>query len=301
MILTEKTFKNLLNYISDGVYLVDTNRKILYWNKRAEEITGYQSKEVVGKYCFNDDLRHIDESGMQLCDKDCPLVIAIKENKYVEKHVFLHHRNGYRVPVNLKTFPVIDDMEKVIGAICVFNSAIEQTSLRRELEECKEQSYVDDLTGVFNRKGLEFFLNKKIKEVKRYKRKICVLFLDLDDFKVINDVHGHCMGDKVLKIIAESLKNNLRADDIVARFGGDEFVVISEINDKFSIEFLARKIKMLVEYSFFKTESGDVIKTSASIGGTMIKEDDTVQSILRRADKLMYESKLKGKNTYTIS
>ncbi|MGB9680233.1 MAG: diguanylate cyclase, partial [Thermoanaerobacteraceae bacterium] len=291
--------ENLLENLSDGVYFVDTYRKILYWNKKAEEITGFTRKEVINSHCYDNILRHIDDKGKELCKEDCPLVYSIKNNKYIEKQVYLHHKNGQRIPVIVKALPVSDDNGKIIGAVEIFNEAIEQTTLKKELEKLRELAYIDDLTGILNRRGLEFFLNEKIQEVKRYNNKIAVLFIDLDDFKDINDRFGHHIGDKTLKMISETLKNNLRANDIVARFGGDEFIIISEIKEEADLKTLAKKINSLIENSFFELSDGTLIKTSASIGGALIKNNDTIDKILKRTDKLMYVSKIRGKNDYT--
>jgi diguanylate cyclase (GGDEF)-like protein/PAS domain S-box-containing protein len=292
--------ENILENLSDGVYFVDTDRKILYWNKKAEGITGFTRKEVVNSHCYDNILRHIDDKGTELCKEKCPLVYAIKNNTYVEKQVYLHHKNGQRIPIIVKALPVSDDNGNIIGAVEIFNEAIEQTTLKNELEKLRELAYIDDLTGILNRRGLEFFLNEKIHEVKRYSKKIAVLFIDLDDFKYINDRFGHHIGDKTLKMISETLKNNLRANDIVARFGGDEFIIISEIKSEEDLETLSKKIISLIKNSFFQLSDGNIIKTSASIGGALIKTNDTINNILKRTDKLMYVSKIRSKNDYTI-
>lgn len=300
MFLQIRMCENILENISDGVYFVDTDRKILYWNKKAEEITGFTRKEIINSHCYDNILRHIDENGTELCKAKCPLVYAIENNTYVEKQVYLHHKNGQRIPVIVKAIPISDENGKIIGAVEIFNEAIEQTNLKNELEKLRKLAYIDDLTGVLNRRGLEFFLNEKIKEVKRYGKKIAVLFIDLDDFKDINDKFGHHIGDKTLKMIAETLKNSLRAHDLVARFGGDEFIIIAEIEKEKDLETLSKKINSLIKNSFFELDNGTLVKTSVSIGGSLIKNDDRVNDIIKRLDKLMYHSKVKGKNGYTI-
>lgn len=300
MFLKDGVCESVFENLSDGVYLVDTERKILYWNKRAEEITGFKKTEVLNSHCSDNILKHIDEKGTELCKGECPLVYAIKNNTFVEKQVFLHNKSGHRIPVYVKVLPIADETGKVMGAIKIFNEVTDVKIIKTELEKLRNLAFIDELTGVLNRRGLDFFIKEKIKETKRYNRKFAVLFIDLDNFKDINDLYGHHIGDKVLKMIGETLKSNLRANDIVARFGGDEFIVIFEIEDINSIEELAQKMITLIENSFFE-EKGQIIKVSASIGGVMIKKEDTPEKLLKKADRLMYVSKAKGKNRYTIS
>ncbi len=295
-----KRIQKIFEKVSDGVYFVDTKRRILFWNKKAEEITGYKKKETINSYCYDNILKHIDDDGRELCKDKCPLVYAIENNKYVEKKVYLHHKNGQRIPVFVKVFPLHDEENKVVGVIEIFNEAIEITSLKRELEKLKEFAYIDELTGVLNRRGLNFFLKKLMVEFRKNRKNFGVLFIDLDNFKEINDKYGHNIGDKVLKMVAETLKSNLRTEDIVARYGGDEFVVILQVNDSATLESLAKRIKVLIENSFLEDDE-KIVKVTASIGGSLVREHDTIGTLLKRVDTLMYKSKKAGKNSYTIS
>lgn len=299
MILT-KEFQKIFNKVSDGIYFVDTERRILFWNEQAQKITGYKKKEIVNSYCYDNILKHIDEEGRELCRDKCPLVYAIENNKYVEKRVYLHHKNGQRVPVFVRVLPLWDEENKVVGAIEIFNEAIEFTNLRKELEKLRELAYIDELTGILNRRGLNFFLRKWISDFKKNKKIFGVLFIDLDNFKKINDRYGHNVGDRVLKMVAETLKNNLRTEDMVARYGGDEFIVVLQVKDIDTLESLAKRIKTLIENSFLK-ENEKIVKISASIGGSLIKEKDTMNTLLKRVDELMYQCKKEGKNLYKIS
>ncbi|ACI20121.1 GGDEF domain-containing protein [Dictyoglomus thermophilum] len=293
-------FQEIFDRVSDGVYFVDTERKILYWNKQAEEIAGYKRKEIINSHCYDNILRHMDDEGRELCKDKCPLVYAIENNKYIEKRVYLHHKNGQRVPVFVRVLPLKDEENRIIGAIEIFNEAIEFTNLKKELEKLRELTYIDELTGVLNRRGLNFFLRKQINNFKKNKKAFGVLFMDIDNFKEINDRYGHNVGDKVLKMLSETLKNNLRTEDMVARYGGDEFVVILQVGDINTLESLTKRIKNLIENSFLE-EAGRIIKITVSVGGTLIRENDTMNTLLKRADELMYQSKKEGKNLYKIS
>jgi len=299
MFFNDELIKSILENISDGVYYVDVNRKIFFWNKQAEKISGFSKEEVVGTHCTDNILRHVDEKGTELCKTECPLVYAFAHNTFVQKEVFLYNKKGHRVPVLVKVIPVVDSSNQAIGAVEIFNEITDTTTLKKKLNELKNLAFIDELTGVANRRGINFLIKEKIQEINRYKRMFAIFFIDLDNFKHINDTYSHQIGDKVLKMVAETLKMNLRTNDIVGRFGGDEFVVVSEIKDENSINEISQKIVMLINDSFFE-EKGKTIRGSASIGAVFLREDDTVNKALKRADKFMYISKNKGKNNFTV-
>jgi diguanylate cyclase (GGDEF)-like protein len=241
---------------------------------------------------------HIDEKGTELCKEKCPVVYAIENNQSIEAKVFLHHKEGYRLPVLVKVIPITDKNNIAIGAIELFSETADYKTLKRELDSLRSLAFIDELTGVLNRRGLECFINEKTIEAKRYGKRFGILFLDLDDFKDINDSSGHNIGDRVLKMVAGVLKNNLRASDVVARYGGDEFVVIAEVVREEDLEVLANKIITLINSSFIQ-EDNRIIKTTVSIGG-VISEGEDFKKSLEKADSLMYMSKSRGKNRFTL-
>jgi diguanylate cyclase (GGDEF)-like protein/PAS domain S-box-containing protein len=298
MLVIDDLLRSVLDKISDGAYIVSPQREILYWNKSAEEITGYSKEEVINTHCYDNILRHIDENGTELCKEKCPVVYAIENNRPVEARVFLHHKEGYRLPVSVRVIPVTDKNNTVIWAIELFSEIVDYRTLKRELEELRSLAFIDELTGVLNRRGLEYFISEKTVEAKRFGKRFGILFLDLDNFKDINDLYGHKVGDKVLKMVAGVLKNNLRSNDVVARYGGDEFVVIAEILKEEDLEVLANKIMTLIDSSFIEEDKG-IIKVSVSIGGA-ISEEENLKKSLEIADSLMYISKSKGKNRFTL-
>lgn len=298
MMIFDSLLQSIAEKISDGLYIINLEREILYWNKSAEDITGYLKSEVIGSHCYDNILRHIDENGTELCREKCPVVHAIEDNKLREEKVFLHHKDGHRVPVLVKVIPITDESNIKIGAIEIFTDLVDSRTLKKELEALRSLAFIDELTGVLNRRGFEYFLGEKKRETERFRKTFGILFIDIDDFKQINDTYGHKIGDKVLKMVAEVLKSNLRINDIVARYGGDEFVVISEITDEDELRGLANKIKILINNSFIEDNS-KIVKVSVSIGGSISKEGN-LERVLEEADRLMYVSKSKGKNKITL-
>lgn len=295
MKLPDSLFKVILENINDAVYFVNKERRILYWNKAAENLTGFKSEDVVGKFCHDNILRHVDAEGNELCLKACPLSYAMKYDSPTKAKVFFHHKDGHRVPVVVMTTPIKNIKGEIVGAAELFfdNSYVE--SLHERIKSLGEVALLDSLTQLSNRRYIEINLKAKILEISRYNRSYGLLFIDLDNFKDVNDTYGHNVGDKVLKMVAATLRNNVRYFDIVGRWAGDEFVIIVEIKSLDNLKEIGRKILNLVRESYFIYE-GQRVGVNVSIGAYLISPDDTVETAIENADKIMYKSKSSGKN-----
>ena len=158
----------------------------------------------------------------------------------------------------------------------------------------------DDLTQILNRRFVNFYLKNAIAEAEEFKHKFGILFIDIDDFKHVNDQYGHDIGDEVLKVLASTLRSNIRMTDIAGRWGGEEFIVVIKV-DSLEIMFLvAEKLRTLIKKSSFKLD-GEEISVSVSIGGTLYHEGDSVGSLIKRADTNMYQSQILGTDKTPVS
>ena len=297
----EDFYKNILFSIKDGVYFVDEKRRITYWNKGAETITGFKSDEIIGKSCFDKILIHVDDANHSLCDSGCPLAATIGDGQHREAGAFFHHKLGHRVPTLLKTSPIMDSKGKITGAVEIFNDNSENYENLGIIKKLKEDSLIDLLTGVANRKYVEQKILEHLNELDRYGRKFGLLFIDIDHFKAINDTFGHDIGDEILKIASKTLFKNIRSFDTVGRWAGEEFIVLIQNTDKVLLENTANKLRSLVEASSYNLDSsGEFINVTISIGATISRIGDTPKDIIARGDSLMYQSKKTGRNKVTI-
>jgi diguanylate cyclase (GGDEF)-like protein/PAS domain S-box-containing protein len=289
----------LFDSLFDGIYYVDLERRITFWNKAAQRITGYSAAEIRGQCCADNLLRHIDSNGHELCLDGCPLAAVMLDGKTRSAQVYLHHKDGHRVPVTVRAFPLEDESGKIIGAVEIFSDNIRLDEIRREMDRLKHDAFTDTLTGLANRRYGEMALETRFFEMQRHQTPFGALFIDIDHFKRVNDDHGHHIGDEVLKMVGRTVTNMLRSQDLICRWGGEEFVVILPLLDFEHLVEVAERIRTFIERSYIMLDSGKLTVT-VSIGGTLGREDDSSEGLLGRADHLMYRSKEAGRNRVTI-
>jgi diguanylate cyclase (GGDEF)-like protein/PAS domain S-box-containing protein len=297
----EKDFyKDIIDNLYDGIYFVDRERVITYWNKGAERITGYAAGQTVGRSCRDNLLNHVTANGIQLCQNHCPLAAVMEDGKEREAEVFLHHADGHRLPVVVRATALRDAAGNIIGAIESFSNNTSLIDTRRELRELHRVAMTDTLTGVGSRKHLNGRLNAVIAECEHNATLAGILFMDVDHFKQVNDTYGHNNGDSVLRMVAHTIRYALRATDTVGRWGGEEFVaILHDVQNSRALETAAEKIRTLVGFSSLDID-GEILNVTVSIGGTMLQPGDTPELLIQRADALMYQSKQSGRNRVTI-
>lgn len=297
----EKDFyKDIIDNLYDGVYFVDRDRVITYWNKGAERITGYSAKHAVGRACRDNLLNHVTANGIQLCQTQCPLAAVMEDGREREAEVFVHHADGHRVPIAVRATAIRDAEGNIIGAVESFSNNSSVMDARLKLREMRQVATTDPLTGIGNRKHLDGRLSAVIAEYKSNASKAGVLFIDVDHFKKVNDSYGHTHGDSVLRMVASTIRYALRATDTVGRWGGEEFLaILHNVKGKKSLRAIAEKVRMLVEHSRLDVD-GRSVNVTISIGGTLLGPKDTPETILQRADGLLYQSKQNGRNFVTI-
>jgi diguanylate cyclase (GGDEF)-like protein/PAS domain S-box-containing protein len=293
-------YKDIIDNLYDGIYFVDRDRVITYWNKGAERITGYSAAQTVGRACRENLLNHVTANGVQLCQHNCPLAAVMEDGNEREAEVFLHHADGHRVPVMIRATALWDGEGNVIGAIESFSNNASVIDARRKLRELRQVALTDALTGVGNRKHLEGRLSAVIAEYQNNASPAGILFMDVDHFKQVNDTHGHNTGDNVLRMVANTIRYALRATDTIGRWGGEEFIaILYDMQEKESLQAAAEKVRTLVEHSRLDV-NGQGLTVTVSVGGTLLCSNDTPELLVQRADELMYHSKQAGRNFVTI-
>ncbi len=296
----DRELRRLLDALNDGAYVTDGGRRIIFWNRAAERISGYRRSEVQGRRCADNILVHVDGRGRSLCRGCCPLGATLRDGRTRRGEIFLRHKDGHRVPVRVRTLPRRDRLGNIVQAIELFDDLSEKLDLGARIEELRKLAMVDRLTGAANRYFTEKSLEARLEDRRRLASPLGVIFFDIDDFKRINDRFSHRVGDRALRTVARTLQSNVRSADLVGRWGGEEFLVIVGHADGRILRRIAEKLRLLVERSVFR-EKERPVNVTLSGGATLAREHDTVQTLVERADLLMYRSKRAGKNRVSFS
>jgi diguanylate cyclase (GGDEF)-like protein/PAS domain S-box-containing protein len=289
-------WQDLLDNLYDGVYYVNRQRHIVFWNKAAARLTGFSAQEVIGKSCKDNLLRHINEEGLNLCETGCPLVATLQDGKPHRANVYLHHKDGHRVPVAVRVAPIQGRTGEIVGAVEIFSDNREHLAALERVKLLENLAFLDPLTGLANRRYVEQFLEARFNEFTRFHWPFGVIMADVDFFKSINDTFGHEIGDQILKMVAATLAQNCRSFDLVGRWGGEEFLlIICHLAAAETLTEVAQRLRRLVEHSWIQVNE-DKIRVTLSMGASMARLGDTMQSIIHRADILLYRSKAAGRN-----
>ncbi len=286
-------YKVMLDQMSEGVYFTDTDRRILYWNIAAEQLTGYSAQDVVGSYCQDNILRHVDCNGCSMCEQYCPLSNSLTEGKQVYKRAYLFHKKGYRLPVDVKVSPVFSSARHVIGAVEVFSDASGSLELENINRTLRKQLHIDLMTKLPNRRALMTALKDEFFRYKRYEAPFSIAAIDIDHFKAVNDTFGHPAGDRVLVWFANQLKSAFRKVDTISRYGGEEFFVLLPKTENGTAAIAASKLKNILNEQICPI-TGNTL--TASIGLTTVKKNDTLRKVLERSDAALYQAKNNGRN-----
>jgi diguanylate cyclase (GGDEF)-like protein/PAS domain S-box-containing protein len=292
------SYKKIIENLHDGLYIVDRNRVIIYWNKAAEHISGYTAKEVIGKSCADNILTHVDSEGNNLCTGMCPLAATIADGKPREAELFMHHKNGHRIPVSVRINTITGKDGNIIGGIELFTNISNQMATKMRVKELEKLALIDNLTQLANRHFLEQEIQSSFEEKKRLNISFGILLMDIDHFKKVNDTYGHDVGDEVLKFISNTFISNTRPFDLFSRWGGEEFIgIIRNVNGQ-DLEVLGNRIRLLIKNSYIIHENKN-LHVTISIGATIAKTGDSIESLIKRADTLLYKSKEAGRNCLT--
>jgi len=287
---SEEKFRTVAQTAADSIILADSNGKIIFWNKSAQNIFGYAEEEILGKplnILMPEQYSNAHQKGIERIN-------STGESKYLGKITEMHglRKDGNDFPIELSV-AMWRAGEKVF-----YSGIVRDITERKQLENKFERlATIDELTQVFNRTKFQEVIKIELERAKRYNHPLSMLMFDIDHFKAINDTYGHSVGDYVLQTLAQIAKENLREIDYLVRWGGEEFIIIAPETDLGRAKALAERIRTAIENYRFD-QAG---KITISFGVTEFKESDTEDIFIRRADDAMYRAKEKGRNRVEVN
>lgn len=284
-------FKGIFDNAIEGIYITDREGRILSVNQSFARLTGYQPAEVIGKH------PNLLNSSQQDSRFYQQLWRKLRANGSWTGEVWNQNKDGAISPQWLSISAIKNDRQQVTHYFAFFHDISE---LKRKEKQISIMAYSDALTKLPNRAALEFRLTKAIARAERDRGALAIFFIDLDNFKNINDSLGHDKGDQVLIEVANRLMQTIRSEDTLCRLGGDEFILLSEnIENDHSVYMLANRILTTLQRPI--EMEPNTIYMNASIGISLFPEDgQTTQELIKNADMAMYKAKSEGKNKFVM-
>jgi len=286
-------YEKLLDNTHDGVYFVNRDRKITYWNESAARLTGYTSTEILGKRCFDNLLGHVDETGRPLCVDGCPLTNVMLDGRERTVDIFLRHKQGHRVPVTVQAVPLRNSAGQIVGAVEMFRTPEAERRLHNLSASLQQPTVRDPLTGLPTPRYLELRIEQALQELSSFGRRFGLLLFDIDRFPAVSGSYGHAVAESLLKAIAQTLVSGLGPMDIVGRWESESFLVLAPDLDANSVFELAERCRALIRQTSVDAESSRVSAT-ASVGATVLAQSDSAASAIARASELMSQSRRSG-------
>jgi diguanylate cyclase (GGDEF)-like protein/PAS domain S-box-containing protein len=297
---TKSSCNLVLNQVQDGISCLNKDRKVVFWNQSAEQMTGFESSEVLGRPCFKDLAMFIDREGEDVCGDKCAAELTLKDGSIRSLDVYFRHKNGFRLPALLKIIPVFKEDGTVMGVVETFAGTAPKVSVPLAVKELERMGLLDSETGVATKTYLDMTLKTRLEEFQKCGLPFAVVYVDIDNFNKTLEKYGRFNGGKILRTVARTLVKNVRYFDIVGRWNTEEFLAVLLNIDESRLDIVANKLRLLVSESYITTETG-MLNATVSIGASIVQRYDTVEALLKRTEQLMLHSKWLGKNRVSLS
>jgi len=285
---SEERFRSLFEQSMDAIYVVDYDGSNMKANRAWMQLFGYTSADLA--------TLNVIDLYANPADRES-LLRRISRTSVVADEVRFKKKDG-TVFDCARTVAARRDRR---GNIVAFQGIMRDiTEQKRAYIELERLARYDTLTGLLNRRAVLERLEEWMRHIERYKGKFCVIMLDLDHFKHVNDDYGHQVGDRVLAQTAEVLRQSLRQTDIVGRYGGEEFLVILPRTDCEGARVVAERIRTLMQVTEMSDGRGQTFTLTVSLGLGERFESDSVDSLVGRADEALYKAKENGRNRVEV-
>ena len=276
-------YRDILENLPTGLCVIDVHKKILLWSDGAERITGRRRHEVTGHSCVGLALLHCDHPDCEFCHEDCPLAQAMKTSHISEAIGFVHHKEGYELPVRARAIPVRDAHGSVIGAAEIFENQ-QLPANPHEREQMKQHGFVDEVTSVPTRVVAQAHLRESMGTFVDVKVPFGVLFIRLEGLPEFRARFGADAASSLLRFVARTLESAVWATDFIGRWSESEFLIIVKGSREEALGAVRKRARHMLANDGIAWW-GERLSLPVSIGGTITQDGDSLESFLCRAQK----------------
>jgi diguanylate cyclase (GGDEF)-like protein/PAS domain S-box-containing protein len=292
-------YRRVLQSLASGVYVVDCEQRVIFWNEGAEAITGYLSQEVLGRRCDEHFPGHVDGENQAMNGPSAPIGVAIRDGKPVSAQVSLRHKSGHPVLVRVRATPIRNGDGTIIGGAESFDQAGAAVDRDNRSSKLEHLGCVDSATGTLNHEYTQTQIREHLETYAEHRVPMSVLMIRVDNIDKLRAHDGNGVVATVMRVAAQTLTNSLRPTDLVGRWKDTEFMALATECNSWEAMKLGDRLRKMI-HGAEVTWWGDRIRLSASIGGTSAKVGDTVETIVARARAGLEESIGQGGDRVTV-
>ena len=292
--LRETFYRRMIDHIENGVIFIDSEYRILNWNGAAERLTGRSAKQVLHQTWSPVMAGLCDAEGYPLNDIQCPFRDLINNNFSGRQSLAIRTPNDECTQITIDVVPVYDDRGLLCGGVMIIEDESQTTELQQTIEHLSQKVCIDPLTNLSNKGELNRHLPEFLEFHQRSREPASVIICDIDYFKKINDTYSHQAGDDALVVFADLLKEGCRESDFIARFGGEEFVILCGHCTLAEAKQLSETLRVKLQRTPIPSLRNHCL--TASFGVATVQPEDTAESVLGRADRGLMIAKESGRD-----
>ncbi|MDP8220326.1 MAG: diguanylate cyclase [Candidatus Stygibacter frigidus] len=312
----EEKFRSFISLSNDGMALINEKGQIIEWNSSLTRITGISMEKVYGESIWNImTLGNVRIKENKVSSKLLKKFIlrslknGLEKEKVRQDLCQITHTDGHIVHLQYSLFTIKVDKGNRLGMVIRDNTssvndrkyiAEQHEKLNQAYKEMEKLARIDPLTQISNRRDVEIRLNYEMTRYERHHNPFSLAIADIDDFKKFNDTYGHDMGDYVLKEIAKLMKETIRAQDILGRWGGEEFILIFPETDSVGGNIISDRVRTIIEQHNFDFK-GVSVSVTITTGLSVYRQGEVLDETIKRADNALYQGKNCGKNCIIVS
>lgn len=292
-------YRSVLETLPTGIYLVDRHGRIVFWNAGAERICGYLRQDVVGRFLREHLFATSEEVEAANGDDYDPLNLVLRDGKPSTARVSILHKEGYRVPVVLQTAPIRNEHGSIIGAAECFEDTLAVSEQTRRSAVLGGLVCLDDVTGLASKSAMEAYLQERLTVCAERHADFGIVLIEVDQLERLCVTRGSSVVTSILRVVAHTIENSLRPTDVVGSWSNNRFLAVLAECRVSDLERVANRIRKMISQSEVQWW-GDRFAVTAALGAVGCRPDDSLESLVDRAERSLVESTAAGGNRVTV-